>query len=337
MLEILGVSPAEELVYTTLLDGPPLTTRQLARACSSSAGVDVDAVLESLEAKGMAYRLTDDPARFAPTSPEVALENLQVAREEAIRRSRTAISDLSERYLRMPRNTSAPEAVELVVGEAAVANRFDLALRSVRRDCRVLDCPPYRLPCDVPETERRMLADGVRVRVVYDQSAVDALGIEQLRTAVGLGEQARLVGQLRLRLYLVDDRLALVPLKAGQSPHEGLLVVRQSALLDALIELFELTWMRAVPLVVEAEPTDAGTEPSGARSSDPGEDALLGLLAAGLADAAIARQLGLSLRTVERRVSRVMGRLNAKSRFQAGVMLGRQGRYDVGPATVAGS
>jgi DNA-binding NarL/FixJ family response regulator len=46
---------------------------------------------------------------------------------------------------------------------------------------------------------------------------------------------------------------------------------------------------------------------------------LLGLLVAGLKDETIARQLGVSLRTVQRRIAALMHELGARTRFQAGV------------------
>ena len=54
---------------------------------------------------------------------------------------------------------------------------------------------------------------------------------------------------------------------------------------------------------------------------------LLALLAAGLTDQAIARKLGVALRTVERRVRRLMDGLGARTRFQAGLQAAARGRY----------
>jgi DNA-binding NarL/FixJ family response regulator len=76
-------------------------------------------------------------------------------------------------------------------------------------------------------------------------------------------------------------------------------------LLDALVEMFWLLWDQAVPVVT------AGMDPLEAR--------LMTLLAAGLKDDAIARQLTLSSRTVGRRVAELMDTLGARTRFQAGV------------------
>ena len=52
---------------------------------------------------------------------------------------------------------------------------------------------------------------------------------------------------------------------------------------------------------------------------------LLGLLAAGLTDEAIGRQLGWHPRTVQRHVRRLMTELGAQTRFQAGLQAARRG------------
>lgn len=55
------------------------------------------------------------------------------------------------------------------------------------------------------------------------------------------------------------------------------------------------------------------------------ERALLGLLASGLKDEAIARQLGVHVHTARRRITALLARLGAGTRFQAGVQAGRRG------------
>ena len=55
------------------------------------------------------------------------------------------------------------------------------------------------------------------------------------------------------------------------------------------------------------------------------DQTILALLAAGAPDATIARQTGVSQRTVERRVRALMDRLGAGTRFQAGVQAARRG------------
>jgi DNA-binding NarL/FixJ family response regulator len=59
-------------------------------------------------------------------------------------------------------------------------------------------------------------------------------------------------------------------------------------------------------------------------ASDVGQQ-LLEMLASGAKDEQIARALGMSLRTVRRRIASLMAELGADSRFQAGIEAVRRG------------
>jgi DNA-binding NarL/FixJ family response regulator len=76
--------------------------------------------------------------------------------------------------------------------------------------------------------------------------------------------------------------------------------------LDALTALFESLWHRALPL--HSLPTGR---------TDP--QRLITLLLSGLTDEAIAHQLNVSHRTIQRRVASLMSSLSAHTRFQAGI------------------
>lgn len=91
------------------------------------------------------------------------------------------------------------------------------------------------------------------------------------------------------------------------------MTVHASSVLDTLVSHFEVIWRRATPLTIEEGDSDLKTEPDTARRT------LVNLMAAGLQDRAIARQLGISPRTFDRRLQESMKELEAKTRFQAGV------------------
>src|SRR5689334_13304788 len=135
---------------------------------------------------------------------------------------------------------------------------------------------------------------------------------------VRAGQQARALPRLPLRLYLADDRLAVVPLPDGAA-----LLVYPSALLDALGKLFDGLWQWALPLYPAGDPP-AGRRPVARQHQ------LVSVLLSGLTDEAIARQLGVSYRTVQRRVADLMAELGAHTRFQAGAQAALRG-YPAGP------
>jgi DNA-binding NarL/FixJ family response regulator len=116
----------------------------------------------------------------------------------------------------------------------------------------------------------------------------------------------------------------MLPLTSGdQQAADSAVVVHQSTLLDALIWLFEMMWRTASPL----HWGDDGKPAADERLSGVDTE-ILSLLSAGLKDETVARQLGLSLRTLQRRLSELFDSFGARTRFQAGYTVSRDGILD---------
>ncbi|WP_406385668.1 response regulator transcription factor [Streptomyces sp. NBC_01618] len=75
----------------------------------------------------------------------------------------------------------------------------------------------------------------------------------------------------------------------------------------------------AVPLPPAGEGVQSGASPTNESRQ------LLSYLSAGLTDESIARELGVSERTVARRIVRLQEMLGARTRFQLGVQASRRG------------
>ena len=88
-------------------------------------------------------------------------------------------------------------------------------------------------------------------------------------------------------------------------------------MLSALSALFELSWQAALPLHGSA----AGTP----RRPFPYERRILSMLAAGVPDNQIIRELGISRRTFFRRLELLMAQAGATSRFQLALHAQRKG------------
>lgn len=73
------------------------------------------------------------------------------------------------------------------------------------------------------------------------------------------------------------------------------------------------------------ELTDAALGGWTSDGPSPEEAQLLSLLAQGATDDVVARSLGCTRRTLQRRLRRVFEKLGARSRFQAGVLAQRAG------------
>ncbi len=150
-------------------------------------------------------------------------------------------------------------------------------------------------------------------RAIYPfRSWAEARPTLELRASVG--EQIRLLPELPTRMFIIGSTHAILPEPLG-FVDEPRSLVRQPGLVHALSLWFEALWEQARPL------PDAG---NGGERRDLNRF-LLRELAGGARDEQIARTLGISLRTVRRRIAAMMTELGVDSRFQAGVEAVRRG------------
>lgn len=317
MLDGIDLSASGAEVYQVLLDAPATSLPELREQC---AGHVVESALAELETIGLVSRLPGMPPRYTAAPPDLAVEALVRSREEQLQRTRLDISRLTDRYQAAHRGTRAQDVVEVVTTPTAILHRFEQVQWSARDQVRSFDRPPYvGNPLEGNPLETKLLAAGVRYRTVYQTDSFALPGRpELLRELTAQGEQARVGARVPVKMSIADDQLGILPLELPGMA-DCCVIVHASSLLDSLIALFEQVWERAVPIHADGALPDTDASPSH-------EDAaLLGLLAAGLTDAAIARQLGTHQRTVQRRVRGLLDRLDASSRFQAGLQAVRHG------------
>jgi len=320
VLDGLGLSSDQEAVYLALVGVSSATPEDIARSCP---GVPAGPVIADLEQAGLVSRLADSPGAsvaYTAAPPDVALELLARAREQELARARLSVAELAARY-RQARVSAGPhEVIEVVTSREATSLRWEQLQRSARHQVRSFDRPPYISPSPLNNpAELEMLATGVAYRAVYHPAGLALPGrLAAMRTMIAAGEQARVTESVPVKMFIADDQMGLIPLEVGGSAEAGL-IIRASSMLDTLIALFELVWERAIPVHPDGDRPAAGTGPSQEEAD------LLGLLAAGLTDAAIARHLGTHPRTVQRRVRELLDRLDAGTRFQAGLQAVRRG------------
>ncbi len=322
MLEALGLGELDEQVYVALLGRPHMAASEVAEGLGRGVGA-VRTAVTRLEELGFLTRLPGSPTRLTATRPEVAVGALIARRTEELSDAAEAAQRLSATF---PKEVRArpDELVEIVVGRAAVAARFVQMTRTVRVDLLVLDRPPYAQDARASNTsEIDVLSKGVAVRGIYAPEAFELEGAyDQAVAAAGAGEEARVHGDVPMKLAIADRAEALLPLDTD-GVVDSVLVIRAPTVVSALVRLFELLWAQAWPLPV----WDRTATPDGA---DPVDHELLALLATGAKDEAIARDLGVSVRTLGRRIGRLLDSLGARSRFQAGLQASRVTGSDSG-------
>lgn len=318
MLDVLGLGSAEESAYRHLIGQPSASLSQLAGALELSPA-EVGLALATLEAKGLIATSTAGPEHYVASPPAVALGALLLERQQELKHAELELHALADRY-RNASDRTVTDVVDVVTGQAAVAQRFAQIQRSARSEVLAF----VRAESQVVSAEENVEEDealrrGVRYCVVVEQGLLERPGFyAAAQEAAQYGETIRATGRLPLRLIVVDRELALIPLASeGRPSVTGALLVHPSGLLDALVALFEHVWQGASSLSAQAGTT--------ADQVDLLDRQVLDLLLAGLTDQAVGKQLGISLRTVQRRVHALMDRASVTTRIQLGREVERRG------------
>ncbi|WP_457206530.1 DNA-binding response regulator, partial [Nocardioides sp. P5_C9_2] len=188
-------------------------------------------------------------------------------------------------------------------------------LRTSRGDMLWLRPDAWAMPRE--SAVSRLLAEamstGRRSRAIYPIRALSEAP-ESLRTRARLGEQVRVISEVPTRMFILGDAHAVLPEPLGFAD-EPRVHVRQRSVVAALTLWFDSLWARASPV----PELDGGSARPDLRRF------LLEQLVAGATDEMISRKLGLSLRTVRRRIAALMSDLGVDTRFQAGVEASRRG------------
>ena len=332
MLSPVGLGLREEELYLALLRSGGETRAELARVLPSWPAARLTRVLKALAAQGLVRTLAGRPPRYAAVAPDLAVETLARQSIDQVRQVQAAIPALMEVYWQAQCETPSFDFVEVITEDMrARVKRARQLMLSVSETVRAFECPPFpwqpkadsedvgRQLADDMGIERKLMARGVKYRVIYDQDHVDTDRWSfDVTTMVREGEEGRVCGNLPIKLILYDDWAAAIPIPSTASGDTsiGSIIVHKSPLLDGLSALFEAYWANAVPLMPDGVPDGPGTF----------DQQLIALMAGGLTDDAAARALSVSRSTVQRRVNELMKANGVRTRFQLGLALAASAR-----------
>jgi len=326
MFEPLGLTSTDLAVYRVMLADPELDLPGVANELEAS-DADVTRSMENLEDKGFVRRSHASPEKFRAQPPQVAFERLLSEQEKELHRSqerlsawRIEASRLTHELSRSSSTTSYGEFERLVEMDDVVGRLRQLA-RSVRvRVDSVLPSVPSRHALGQAKVDDgEMLDRGVAIRAIYPSEARqndDALEFAQWFTE--RGGQVKTAIDLPPRFVIYDGDVALFRSDPPHGGHGSILINTPGAVM-ILQAYFDLLWHTGEYLI------DPATEGECLRAE---ERELLRLLAHGYKDEAIARAMGISIRTLRRMVNALTSRTGAGSRFELGVQAVKRGWLD---------
>jgi sugar-specific transcriptional regulator TrmB len=317
-LEAIGISALEERAYRVLLENPGVTLPEVAEVLSLPQR-RAHRLLESVEAMGLATHSPERPRRYLPTTPDIAIDALIAKRQDDLRRVKAVAKELQENAAHAQRHYKREQIVEVIASREVEMQVYRQLHSSAQNEICALVRPPMLIvPAnEADEPALAAIARGVSYITIADHEFLDLPGaVERIKSNIKAGEQVRIYPHLPLKMILADNNIAIVPLNISL-PRSPSLLVRSSALLNALRAYFEMLWEQSSPIAFSSTGKHEVNPPQSNLASEDLKH-LLPLLAAGLNDKTSAGELGISVRTLERRILELMEGLGARTRFQAG-------------------
>ncbi|WP_121254553.1 helix-turn-helix domain-containing protein [Nocardioides ferulae] len=320
LMTALGFTRAQERLYEQVLAQSGRRVGDVAEALM----VDEAELLRDLAPLAERDVVRRKGDRLLVSGPAEVLRNQLTALAEGTLRARERLEDVAAAVPFLAASSAradeaALDQVRPIDGEVSSGGEVLPLMREMvtqsRGDLLWLRPDQWRHPRDetMVELVELLTAAGRRSRAIYPVAALQEA--RHLLTArARAGEEIRILPSLPTRLLIVGTTHAILPEPLGCND-EPRSVVRQRGLVQALTLWFESLWNSAAPV------------PSLDRSEALADQRrfLLDQLAAGAQDEQIARRLGVSLRTVRRRVADAMEELGVETRFQAGAEAVRRG------------
>ncbi|MEU0075925.1 LuxR C-terminal-related transcriptional regulator [Streptomyces sp. NPDC006332] len=265
-------------------------------------------------------------------APEIALLRLLERERTRLRnhleqadRAHNTLKTLAGNFLRVEMLTQASGVeVEILHDYRRIQQVLEDITVTVRHGLSSMH--PIARGREIPERalnrDRRQIENGVQVRSIFSQRLAGVPeDAEHLRAKAELGVQVRLSPVVPMNMIIADDQFAILPVNP-EDHTAGAILAHGSALVRSYQALFEHAWHMATPFGDQTRPAHGG---DGLREQ---QRAALRMLASGMKDEKVARNLGVSLRTVSRMISDLMQELDASSRFEAGVRAALMGWLD---------
>ncbi|MBW4702067.1 MULTISPECIES: LuxR C-terminal-related transcriptional regulator [unclassified Micromonospora] len=279
--------------------------------------VEVLSALRLLDGEGIQQSdalLTPDAALRRLLSDE--MDTLDVAAQR-VAETQAAVATLVQGFLPIDIVPSDDIRVELVRDSGRIRGLLtEITDRAVNEVISVHPGPPP--PEEVLRSglqrDEIMLRRGIRMRALYQEQYLRVGYARQyLNSLRNIGADVRTSPVVPTRMIICDNTLALLA-AVGDQEESPVLALRGGAIVQPIAHLYDLAWNPGTAL-----PHDDELPRPPLDQLAPQHAALLQMLATGLKDEKIARNLGVSPRTLSRLIRELMDALGAQSRFQGGV------------------
>jgi DNA-binding CsgD family transcriptional regulator len=286
----------------------------------------VDAAIDRLRRLCLLRDQTIDGARrLVPVDPEVAAASLVAPIDEEVYRQRAAINQIRQHldafrpYYDRVRTQPTGQVMELR-DDLEVVGHLHLAAQACTREVLGFVGTGWGDARPSPAVWAELAERGVRLRLLLPHAVRSQIRARaQLDALIARGAEVRTSGQVPRQIVIFDAAVAVL---LHDEPVAGTLgvAIQHPPTVTLLKEVVASAWGSGHAYLAD--------ELGYREVADNLHRTIVELLAEGLTDEAIARRLGVSVRTCRRHIAALLQRLDAVSRFQAGVLATATGLLD---------
>ncbi|MFD5494766.1 helix-turn-helix transcriptional regulator [Streptomyces sp. NPDC001812] len=266
----------------------------------------------------------DDANWLRPVPPSVVLaQRLDPIEREIAERRRLSmeLADALEPFMGLSAPvTESVHSITVLEGLDRINEALDLATSQCRHEVLTVQ-PSHRHPehrlVEALERDRPLIERGVRIKTLYQHTA--RYSPERIAWVEQFPDgkvEYRTIDELVERLIICDETVAFIPTRDDR---QVALELRHPGLVRYLVKVFEFMWGRAVPL---SAGTPYETAPDGLTDI---QHSIAKLLVEGHVDEAIARRLGMNVRTCRAHIAKLASTLGSGSRAQLGYLIAQSG------------
>jgi HTH-type transcriptional regulator, sugar sensing transcriptional regulator len=247
----LGLTTYEAKAYLALVRRDSSTAAQVARLAGVPRQRIYD-VLATLVEKGLASTRPGQVVKYAAIAPELALERLVSDQRERLaeleRETSALIEELRPAFHEGREQADPLEYIEVLRDRRAINERFDELQAGIKSEILVFTKPPYATPAQ-ENVEGLEVARTHRACSVYEYSAFDDPAFaDGVRRFIEVGEEARFVESLPLKLVIIDEKTVMFGMEDpvaddGDGGQElTIMVVEHPSLAGILKIAFNTVW-----------------------------------------------------------------------------------------------
>ncbi|MFD7732603.1 hypothetical protein ACFV6F_19710 [Kitasatospora phosalacinea] len=310
------LSPAAHEVYLSIV-------RSGGRANTAAYGTLQKEIQELLDF-GLLIHDTDDQSGVVAVDPRALSVSLSTAwqREAAqlLDRSATLTAELRElgnAFSELSGQSEASGKIEYVSGKDRINERLATLVDSCSQELLTAQPGGGRTADTVRAAinqDLQVLHRGGITRSIYQPSArYSSPTLEYVETMTSAGSEIRTLGEPFSIMIIIDRKVAVIP---GSKDMTQAAFIKDQAVIDYLVNSFESLWERAIPFHASRE------VPPQVLSSLRRQ--IIRSMAQGVGHRVIARNLGLSERTLARHIAEMREEYGVDTLFQLGWKLSEE-------------